>query len=82
MCDPKESLARTENLGQVGCPRKSASSGIKGFAHPQTQDSGGQPTGFEGPCRTLVPMPTGNNVPIAIIPSLPQENAELEINAE
>ncbi len=26
-----------------------------GFAHPKIHDPGGQPTGFEDPCRTLEP---------------------------
>ena len=40
----------------MGCPRKTR---IQqkfggGFAHPKIYDPGGQPTGFEDPCRTLI----------------------------
>ncbi len=40
----------------MGCPRKTRiqqNFGV-GVAHPKIHDPGGQPTGFEDPCRTLL----------------------------
>ncbi len=57
MCDPNNFTCPHENFVTSGLRTRNRiqqNVGV-GEAHPKSYDPGGQPTGFEDPCRTLRP---------------------------